>query len=294
MVLFCITNEQHSLKGPILLCIPYSVLPTKNIISGGLALRISELIKTTDVPKQTIHHYLNNGLLPKPRKIGKNLAEYDQRHVDCIRLIKDLQEDYFLPLSVIKKILKKHQNDPESQALLKIRRDYFRPISQLLGGKIIGEDEFLKETGLRSERLQQYEGWGLITPEIVDGEKTYSLDDQMIGKIIDQWRQIGLTVEKGFTPELLRTNFDLFKKIIKSHSENFFKTALKNMTDEEMFDVSRTALEVTALFYYHLYRKAGAREIESVKQTLQSEKKKVIADKDIIEGDNARVSRSER
>lgn len=255
-------------------------------------MRISELIKTTDVPKQTIHHYLNNGLLPKPRKIGKNLAEYDQRHVDCIRLIKDLQEDYFLPLSVIKKILKKHQNDPESQALLKIRRDYFRPISQLLSGRIIGEDAFLKETGLRSERLQQYEGWGLITPEIVDGEKTYSLDDQMIGKIIDQWRQIGLTVEKGFTPELLRTNFDLFKKIIKSHSENFFKTALKNMTDEEMFDVSRTALEVTALFYYHLYRKVGASEVESVKKTLHSGERKYIADKDIIKGDSARVSRS--
>lgn len=247
-------------------------------------MRISELIKLTAVPKQTIHHYLKSGLLPKPRKIGKNLAEYDQRHVDRIRLIKDLQEDYFLPLSVIKKILKKYQNDPESQALLKIRRDYFRPISQLLDGKVIGEDAFSKETGLKLERLQQYEKWGLITPEIVDGEKKYSLDDQIIGKIIDQYRRMGLTIERGFTPETLRTNFDLFRKIIKSHSDDFFRTALKNMTDEEMFAISRTALETTALFYYHLYRKIGAQEVEIVRKTMQEGKQGPLADNGFREG----------
>jgi len=253
-------------------------------------LRISELTKITTVPKQTIHHYLKNGLLPKPRKIGKNLAEYDQHHVERLRLIKDLQEDYFLPLSVIKKILKKYQNDPESQVLLKIRRDYFRPISQLLDGKIIGEDAFLKETGLRPERLQQYERWELITPEIADGEKAYSLDDQMIGKIIDQYRRIGLTIEKGFTPETLLSNFNLFKKIIKSHSENFFETALKNMSDEEMFDTSRIALEVTALFYYHLYRKVGAREIDTVKKTMQDRERGPLSGKEVKENSESKVT----
>ena len=235
-------------------------------------MRISDLIETTGVPKQTIHYYLKNGLLPKSRKIGKNLAEYDQRHVERIRLIKDLQEDYFLPLSVIKKILKKHQNDPESQTLLKIRRDYFRPINQLLSGKIKGEDAFLKETGLRSERLQQYEGWNLITPESTNGEKVYSLDDQIIGKIIDQWRKIGLTVERGFTPETLNANFETFKKIVKNHSEYFFKTASQTMTDEEMLEMARTSLEITALFYYHLYRNLGSREIEKMKAAMQSGK----------------------
>ena len=41
------------------------------------------------------------------------------------------------------------------------------------------------------------------------------------------------------------------------------------MTEDEMFAVSKLALEVTALFYYHLYRKIGAREIETVKKTVQ-------------------------
>lgn len=250
-------------------------------------MRISELIKLTEVPKQTIHHYLKSGLLPKPRKIGKNLAEYDQRHVERIRLIKDLQEDYFLPLSVIKKILKKYQNDPESQALLKIRRDYFRPISQLLDGKVTGEDAFLEETGLRPERLRQYEKWGLITPEVVDGEKIYSRDDQIIGKIVDQFRRMGLTLERGFTPETLLTNFDLFRKIIKSHSDYFFKTGLKSMTDEEMFAISRPALETTALFYYHLYRKIGAREIEALRKSLQEGKRPPLADNASREGSDA-------
>ena len=44
------------------------------------------------------------------------------------------------------------------------------------------------------------------------------------------------------------------------------------MTDEEVLDVARTALEITALFYYHLYRNLGSREIEKMKAAMQSGK----------------------
>ena len=222
-------------------------------------MKIRDLIHQTGVPKQTIHYYLQQGLLPKPRKLGKNLSEYDQRHVDLIRLIKELQEDFFLPLSVIKKILKKYMKEPETQALLKLRRDYFRPLNQLLAGKIKGVEAFLDETGLRPERLEQYEKWGLITPEIVDGQKIYSPDDQVIGKVIDEWRKIGLTVERGFEPDTVRDNFEVFQKIVESHRQYFFSIASRTMAEAEMNEVAGLALEVTALFYYHLYRKLARR-----------------------------------
>ena len=235
-------------------------------------MKLKGLIELTGVPKQTIHYYLQQGFLPKPRKLGKNLSEYDQRHVDRIRLIKELQEDYFLPLSVIKKILKKYSREPEAQALLKIRRDYFRPLNQLLAGNIKGEALFLKETGLRPERLSQYEQWGLITPEIINGQKVYSHDDQIIGKIIDEWRKIGMTAERGFEPDTVRTNMETFKTIVKSHSDYFFSTASGAMNAKEMIDVGKLALEITALFYYHLYRKLGGEEIQKKLQTIKDKK----------------------
>jgi DNA-binding transcriptional MerR regulator len=225
-------------------------------------MKIRDLIKQTGVPKQTIHYYLQNGLLPKPRKLGKNVAEYDQRHVEQIGLIKELQENYFLPLSVIKKILKKHKGDPENQALLKIWGQYFRPLDRFLAGRVHGEAAFVKVTGLRPERLRQYEAWGIMTPEIVDGEKVYSYDDQILGKVIDQWRKIGLTAERGFEPDFLKNTLDAFREIVRTGQRYFMETAAGSMRPEEIKEVGSVALEVTALYYYHLYHKLARQGFE--------------------------------
>jgi DNA-binding transcriptional MerR regulator len=51
-------------------------------------MKISELVKITDVSKETIHYYIREGVLRKPRKTGKNTADYNETHVDQIRTIK--------------------------------------------------------------------------------------------------------------------------------------------------------------------------------------------------------------
>jgi hypothetical protein len=62
------------------------------------------------------------------------------------------------------------------------------------------------------------------------------------------------------------------------------------MTDEEMFDISRSALEVTALFYYHLYRKVGAREIETVKKSMQDGERGPLSDNEVKEYSESKVT----
>ena len=60
-------------------------------------MKIRELVKKTGVSKETIHYYIREGLLRKPRKFGKNVAEYNENHVEQIRIIKALRDNYFLP-----------------------------------------------------------------------------------------------------------------------------------------------------------------------------------------------------
>ncbi len=222
-------------------------------------MKIRELIQQTGVPKQTIHYYLRCGLLPKPRPLGPNSAEYHQGHIDRIRLIKELQQNYYLPLAVIKKILKKHKRRPDSQTLLKLKVDYFRPLDRLLAGDVRGEAAFLEATGLRPGPLQKYEQWGLITPELVGGEKVYSHDDRVVGKIIAQYRDIGLTPDQGFEPDFLKRLVEELERIVAADVTRFFGTAAKSMPTEEISEVARLAREVTALFYYHLYHKLARR-----------------------------------
>ena len=50
-------------------------------------------------------HYLREGLLPEPVKTSRNMAYYPPEFVERIRLIKQLQEERFMPLRVIRDLL---------------------------------------------------------------------------------------------------------------------------------------------------------------------------------------------
>jgi DNA-binding transcriptional MerR regulator len=137
-------------------------------------VKIGELAKQTQVSKETIHYYVREGLLPRPRKLGKNVAEYKASYVERIRLIKELQDHCFLPLSVIKRILKFEKGSPEREWSLQLHTDYFRPVDTLLPAEIVGEEQFRNATGLGRRWLAKMEEWHIITPEIRNGHKTYS------------------------------------------------------------------------------------------------------------------------
>ena len=72
-------------------------------------LKMQELVAATGVPKSTILHYLNQGLLPAPVKTSRNMAYYDPACVERLTFIKMMQSKYRLPLKVIEKMLKEPQ-----------------------------------------------------------------------------------------------------------------------------------------------------------------------------------------
>src|SRR5947207_8655449 len=76
-------------------------------------LRISELSERSGVPVATIHHYLREGLLPEPVKTSRNMAYYPPEFVERIKLIKQLQEERFMPLRVIRELLEGEEREPE-------------------------------------------------------------------------------------------------------------------------------------------------------------------------------------
>ena len=72
---------------------------------GNGLLRMGELAEASGVPAATIKHYLREGLLPEPVKTSRNMAYYPPEFVERIRLIKQLQEERFMPLRAIKSVL---------------------------------------------------------------------------------------------------------------------------------------------------------------------------------------------
>lgn len=55
-------------------------------------MRISELAETSGVSVPTIKYYLREGLLPPGEKVTERLADYDERHVRRLALLRVLRE----------------------------------------------------------------------------------------------------------------------------------------------------------------------------------------------------------
>ncbi|WP_433326834.1 MerR family transcriptional regulator [Spirillospora sp. CA-294931] len=68
-------------------------------------MQISELSDRSGLTVQTIKFYIRENLLPKGTSAGATRADYDQSHLERLRLIRALREVGDLPVAAIKKIL---------------------------------------------------------------------------------------------------------------------------------------------------------------------------------------------
>ena len=233
-------------------------------------MKIKELVQRSRVSKETVHYYIREGLLPKPRKRGRNIAEYDGSYVERIRMIKELQDNYFLPLAVIKNILKYRKKSPEGQSFLSLRREYFRPVDQLLPGEISGEEAFWKATGLGRRWLVKMEEWVIISPELREGQKVYSQDDITLGKLVVQMDEIGIGVKDGFDAEALKHYRDMFREIVVMSHRYFIEATLGKLSPEEFSKRIVQGREIMSAFFYHLYRKLSREKYKRILALLES------------------------
>ena len=220
-------------------------------------MKISQLVKRTGVPKETIHFYIREGLLRKPRKSGVNSAEYNETYVDQIQLIKDLRDNYYLPIPEIKKIVKDfRKQSPSDQAVSQFHSRFFRPADRLFANEIEGRDAFCQATGLGKKWLTKAEDWGVITPEVLpDGETRYTPDDVAIGKLMVDMDRLGFGPKDGYDPEDLRYIGEFVRSYVVDIVKKYYENNLEKMTSTEDVERANQYHEVISLFFYHLFHK---------------------------------------
>jgi DNA-binding transcriptional MerR regulator len=160
-----------------------------------LLLKISELAERSGVPVATIRHFLREGLLPEPVKTSRNMAYYPPEFVDRIRLIKQLQEERFMPLRVIRELLDRDDAEPERlRAMIELED---RILERALVGERerIGAAEVRERYELPSEVLERLATLDVLTPD----EGGYSPSDVRIIEAITRFRSGGYDERLGFT-----------------------------------------------------------------------------------------------
>jgi DNA-binding transcriptional MerR regulator len=226
-------------------------------------MKMKDLIDQTGASRQTIHYYLREGLLEKPEKTKLNQAEYSQQHVERLLFVKELQECFFLPLSVIKGVITTMHDLNRSDSFLRVKAENFKPREQFLPERIIGEKAFLAETGMTAERLADFERYGIISPMVTRGRKVYAQDDISIGRAIGTMRRIGLSHERGFPRNGLKQLKKTFAKVVSQFGGIFVENGSKVLSLEELEEMQKPATEVMAVFFYHLFRRLSRQDLNS-------------------------------
>jgi DNA-binding transcriptional MerR regulator len=156
-------------------------------------LKISELADRSDVSVGTIKHYLREGLLPEPVKTSRNMAYYPEEFVERIRLIKQLQEERFMPLRLIKSML---DDEPErARALIAIED---RILEHALKGEEqtrVSAAEVRRRYEIPQEVLNRLAELAVLTPS----KRGYSASDVQIIEAISRFRAGGYSEKIGFT-----------------------------------------------------------------------------------------------
>jgi DNA-binding transcriptional MerR regulator len=153
---------------------------------------MSELAEASGVSAGTIKHYLREGLLPEPVKTSRNMAYYPADFVDRIKLIKQLQEERFMPLKVIKGML---DEDPDRAKALVELED--RILERALAGeeKRTSASEVKRRYHMPAEVLARLEELGVLSRN----SRGYSPSDVRIVEAISRFRAGGYDERIGFT-----------------------------------------------------------------------------------------------
>ena len=153
---------------------------------------MGELAEASGVSAATIKHYLREGLLPEPVKTSRNMAYYPGEFVERIKLIKQLQEERYMPLKVIKDLL---DEDPDrARALIELGDKLLERVREGEEARVTAA-EVRHRYEVPDEVLDRLAELEVLTPN----EDGYSPTDVRIIGAISRFRAGGYDETIGFT-----------------------------------------------------------------------------------------------
>ena len=221
-------------------------------------LKMSELADASGVSAGTIKHYLREGLLGKGEDVvrtSRNMAYYPPGFVERIRLIKQLQEERFMPLQAIRRVL---EDDPDRARALVELED--RILDRALAGdeSRVSAAQLSKRLDIPREALDRMVEIGLLTPN----SRGFSPRDVQVVEAIGRFRAGGYDEQIGFTVyDTLR-----YKRAMESLVSEEVEVVLERLAGElepdAVVDLLEAGLEPLRDFIAALHSKLLVEELQ--------------------------------
>jgi DNA-binding transcriptional MerR regulator len=161
-----------------------------------MEMRIDDLAKKASVPTRTIRYYTQQGLLNPPALKGR-VGFYDERHLERLRLIKELKEKRFLPLGVIKSVIRHYESGSDLETMLAPLDIVFRPRWDATEPTELTRSQVAKQAGVSEKVVDAAEEMGFLFPTKRGRERRYTADDVHMLAVAKRWLDLGIPRELG-------------------------------------------------------------------------------------------------
>lgn len=202
-------------------------------------MRMRELEQRSGVGRETIRYYIREGLLPEPERATRNSASYSDAHVERLHAIKRLQEERFLPLSVIKALLEAGEADrwlhaeafPRLDSMLRARLDG--------GGERLTRDALLARLSIPADQLDDALEAGAVR---MDPDGRIDARNAAIMARLAELSALGFDRENGFEADGLRMYVDFVDWLVTTELRHFFDRTAGRVGELEAVDMAERAL----------------------------------------------------
>ena len=237
-------------------------------------MRIKQLSETAGVSKATIQFYVKEGLIPRPTKTHANMAYYDNSHLDAIKVIKELQSKRFLPLSVIKQMVRGRRGGmsvDEIRTLAEIDGKVFQNITENPTVKPVTAGELSERTGVPLKDIKVMDRIHFLHPAKRGKKKLYGEDDiRMVecwGKILDTKYFKGLNVDV----KSLKFLRELLELVVVEEGKLFASSIEKNISTERLVKMVEEATPILNAMIGLLHKQLIEETVSQFSRELEEE-----------------------
>lgn len=231
-------------------------------------IKIGALMEATGVTRATIHHYLNEGLLPEPFKTSRNMALYSRDCIDRVLLIKGLQKHSRRSLAEVKELLSDTWDSKgiqRMQELLDVEATgaQVSPLNPERPREALSITQLSKRTGLSLEELRNIESLGLMSSESSRGRRLYSPNDVDVAVALSELAAVGFDSQAGFVAQDALIYLHCLRDLLYKEVSIFMERVPNEGDPQEKLTLARQGIERVTPLILALRRKLIADFIEA-------------------------------
>jgi DNA-binding transcriptional MerR regulator len=185
-------------------------------------MRMKQLSAASGVPKGTIQFYIKKGLIPRPYKTHANMAYYSDSHLNAIRLVKELQQKRFLPLSVIKQVVRGGRGGlsvDEIRALTEIDGKLFQNLAENPEVRPLTAKQLSEQTGVSLKDIKQMEKFQVLNPTKKGNRSLYGEDDIRLVECFAKMREAGFSEDMGWDGAVFSLYRDFLQRLVEEEAK---------------------------------------------------------------------------